>query len=63
MAVRVWAGGAATATARCARSAASADPVTRTYTVKVAIDGRDAPPLGATVYVPPQAPERMPARR
>lgn len=34
---------------------ASADPVTRTYQVKVALDARDpAPPLGATVYVLPQ---------
>ena len=30
--------------------AASSDPVTRTYMVKVSIDGK-APPLGATVYV------------
>lgn len=38
--------------------AASADPVTRTYQVKVALDVRDpsaAPPLGSTVYVLPQA--------
>lgn len=34
---------------------ASADPVTRTYTVKVAIDSGRSPPLGATVYVSPQA--------
>lgn len=35
--------------------AASADPVTRTYQVKVALDaGQVAPPLGATVYVLPQ---------
>ncbi|HRL66435.1 MAG TPA: efflux RND transporter periplasmic adaptor subunit [Ottowia sp.] len=33
--------------------AASADPVTRTFTVKVALAG-DAPPLGATVYVLPR---------
>ncbi|MEO6017646.1 MAG: efflux RND transporter periplasmic adaptor subunit [Polaromonas sp.] len=34
---------------------ASADPVTRTYQVKVALDARDVPPpLGATVYVLPQ---------
>ena len=32
--------------------AASADPVTRTYLVKVAING-DAPPLGSTVYAIP----------
>jgi multidrug efflux system membrane fusion protein len=35
--------------------AASADSVTRTYTVKVAIDADKAPPLGATVYARPQA--------
>jgi len=37
--------------------AASADPVTRTYQVKVSLDVKDvkdAPPLGATVYVMPQ---------
>ena len=31
--------------------AASADPVTRTYSVKVALDAKDALPLGATVSV------------
>lgn len=35
--------------------AASADPVTRTFLVKVAVDGAEVPPLGATVYVAPQA--------
>jgi RND family efflux transporter MFP subunit len=35
--------------------AASADAVTRTYTIKVAIDAATAPPLGATVYARPQA--------
>jgi multidrug efflux system membrane fusion protein len=34
--------------------AASADPVTRTYQVKVSLDVKDAPTLGATVYVMPQ---------
>ncbi|MDO8769494.1 MAG: efflux RND transporter periplasmic adaptor subunit [Burkholderiaceae bacterium] len=33
--------------------AASADPVTRTFTVKVGLSGADAPALGATVYVAP----------
>lgn len=34
---------------------ASADPVTRTYMVKVSLEARDTtPPLGATVYVVPQ---------
>ncbi len=37
--------------------AASGDPVTRTFAVKVALDGTaaDAPPLGSTVYVKPEA--------
>jgi multidrug efflux system membrane fusion protein len=35
--------------------AAAADAVTRTYTVKVAIDAATAPPLGATVYAQPKA--------
>ena len=35
--------------------AASADPVTRTFTVKVKIDPANAPPLGSTVHVVPQA--------
>lgn len=34
--------------------AASADPVTRTYPVKVSIEGAAQPPLGATVTVMPQ---------
>lgn len=36
--------------------AASADPVTRTFLVKVAVQGQGVPPLGATVYVTPQLP-------
>lgn len=35
--------------------AASADPVTRTYPVKVSLDAAAPPPLGATVYVSPKA--------
>ena len=35
--------------------AASADPVTRTFMVKVAMEGAEVPPLGATVYVEPAA--------
>jgi multidrug efflux pump subunit AcrA (membrane-fusion protein) len=34
---------------------ASADPVTRTYQVKVALDGKTPPALGATVYATPRA--------
>jgi len=35
--------------------AASADPVTRTYAVKVGLDAAAQPPLGATAYVSPHA--------
>ncbi|MDT8991222.1 efflux RND transporter periplasmic adaptor subunit [Curvibacter sp. APW13] len=35
--------------------AASADPVTRTFVVKVGLEGRDAPALGTTATVLPQA--------
>ncbi|WP_435531307.1 efflux RND transporter periplasmic adaptor subunit [Ramlibacter albus] len=35
--------------------AASADPVTRTYAVKVSLDAATQPPLGATATVTPQA--------
>jgi RND family efflux transporter MFP subunit len=38
--------------------AASADPVTRTFLVKVALDGKDALPLGTTVSVVPQVFDR-----
>jgi len=52
--VRGWAGGREIeGTVR--EVAASADPVTRTYTVKVGIDAADAPALGSTVYARPQA--------
>ena len=34
--------------------AASSDPVTRTYSVKVSVDAKAPPPLGATVYVIPE---------
>lgn len=40
--------------------AASSDPVTRTYQVKVAIDAKEPPPLGATVNV--IVPDAGPAR-
>ena len=50
--VRLWAG-QALLQGRVREVAASADPVTRTYAVKVAIDsaGGKPPPLGATAYV------------
>lgn len=38
--------------------AASADPVTRTFTVKVSLDAKDMPALGTTVSVIPQALDR-----
>ena len=59
VAVRVWAGDARL-TGSVREVAAAADPVTRTYAVKVALAG-EAPPLGATVYVTPRgsdAPEQ-----
>jgi RND family efflux transporter MFP subunit len=52
--VRAWAQGT-TLKARVREVAASADPVTRTYAVKVGIEGADQPPLGSTAYVTPQA--------
>lgn len=54
VAVRGWSGGAPLA-GRVREVAASADPATRTYQVKVAIEGAEAPALGATVYVTPKA--------
>nr|WP_245606886.1 efflux RND transporter periplasmic adaptor subunit [Simplicispira psychrophila] len=51
--VRAWSGGE-TLVGRVREVAASADPVTRTYAVKVGLDGATALPLGATVYVAPQ---------
>ena len=54
VAVRGWAGGPELP-GKVREVGASADPVTRTYTVKVAIDAATAQPLGATVYARPQA--------
>jgi len=54
VAVRVWAENRSLA-GKVREIAASADPVTRTYTVKVALEGGQPPALGATVYVAPQA--------
>lgn len=55
--VRSWSGGA-TFKGRVREVGASADPVTRTFGIKVAIDGTSAPPLGSTVSVLPKALER-----
>jgi multidrug efflux system membrane fusion protein len=51
--VRVWAE-ARTISGSVREVSASADPLTRTYQIKVALEGKDAPALGATVYVQPQ---------
>lgn len=54
LAAQVWSGGPPlTATVR--EVAASADPATRTFAVKAALEGGEAPPLGATIAVTPQA--------
>ena len=54
VAVRGWSGGAALS-GKVREVAASADAATRTFQVKVSIDGADAPALGSTVYVTPKA--------
>lgn len=57
--VRVWPG-QTQLDGKVREVSASADPVTRTYLVKVALevkDAKDVPPLGATVTVLPQAVE------
>lgn len=54
--VRLWAQDAASLPGRVREVAASADPITRTYSVKVALEvppGVAVPPLGATAYVQP----------
>ncbi len=51
--VRVWPGQTQLG-GRVREVSASADPVTRTYQVKVALEGKQAPPLGATVTVLPK---------
>ncbi len=48
--VRAWAGGTPLE-GQVREVAASADPVTRTYAVKVALAGPEVPALGATAYV------------
>ena len=55
VAVRVWANGGTTLAGKVREVAASADPVTRTYPVKVSLDAAATPALGSTVYVSPQA--------
>lgn len=52
--VRVWPGQTVLG-GKVREVSASADPVTRTYLVKVSLEDREAPPLGATVTVLPKA--------
>lgn len=52
--VRVWPGQTMLG-GKVREVSASADPVTRTYLVKVSLEDREAPPLGATVTVLPKA--------
>jgi len=52
--VRVWAENA-TLDGKVREVAASADPATRTYAVKVGLEATATPPLGATVYISPKA--------
>ncbi len=55
--VRMWSS-ATQFKGRVREVAASADPVTRTFTVKVSLEGKDMPALGTTVSVIPQAFDR-----
>ena len=57
--LRVWAQ-SADLSGKVREVAASSDPVTRTYLVKVAVDAKEPPPLGATVTV--TVPDAGPAR-
>jgi RND family efflux transporter MFP subunit len=52
--VRFWAGNTVVQ-GKVREVAASADPVTRTYSVKVSLDAAAQPPLGATVTVVPSS--------
>lgn len=54
VAVRGWSDGTVLA-GKVREVAASADAATRTFQVKVALDGGEAPALGSTVYVTPKA--------
>lgn len=54
VAVRLWAANASV-TGKVREVAASADPVTRTYPVKVSLPAGDTAALGATAYVMPAA--------
>ena len=52
VAIKRWADGSET-TGRIREIGASADPVTRTFPIKVSVDAAQAPALGSTVYVQP----------
>ena len=52
--IRIWAGDK-TLAGKVREVSASADPVTRTFQVKVSVEGPDAPALGSTVSVLPQS--------
>jgi membrane fusion protein, multidrug efflux system len=52
VAIKRWADGSAT-TGRIREIGASADPVTRTFPIKVSVDAAQSPALGSTVYVQP----------
>lgn len=54
VAVRLWAGSRMLA-GKVREVSASADPVTRTFQVKVSVEGPEAPALGSTVSVLPQS--------
>jgi membrane fusion protein, multidrug efflux system len=54
MKIRLWAQNAELP-GKVREVAASTDPVTRTYSVKVSIESKEPPPLGSTVYVLPDA--------
>ena len=52
--VRPWSDESRVINAQVREVAASADPATRTYVVKAALQGADLPSLGATVHVMPE---------
>jgi membrane fusion protein, multidrug efflux system len=52
VAIKRWADGSET-TGRIREIGASADPVTRTFPIKVSVEAAQAPALGSTVYVQP----------
>jgi len=58
VAIRRWAqdgAGSATLSGTVREVAAIADPATRTYQIKVTLNGTEMPPLGSTLYVQPQS--------